>query len=193
VDIVPLCIPGVKLLQPKRQNDNRGYFCEIFREEILRAGRFVQDNISFSAAAGTLRGLHFQAPPFAQAKLFMVLTGAVFDVAVDLRRGSPTFGRWAGAEITAEKFNQIFIPAGFAHGFLTLVPNTTIFYKVNAYYSAAHERGVLWNDPTIGVDWPIFGGKITTSEEDKRLPLLSEIVSPFTYEPKTSDTYDDQS
>jgi dTDP-4-dehydrorhamnose 3,5-epimerase len=113
----------------------------------------------------------------------MVLTGTVFDVAVDLRRGSPTYGRWAGAEITAEKFNQIFIPAGFAHGFLTLVPDTTVFYKVDAYYSATHDRGLAWNDPTIGIEWPILGEKIITSEKDRRLPLLADIVSPFAYEP----------
>jgi dTDP-4-dehydrorhamnose 3,5-epimerase len=182
MDIVSLRIPDVKLLQPKRHGDNRGFFCEIFREEVFPATRFIQDNLSFSAEAGTLRGLHFQAPPFSQAKLFMVLTGTVFDVAVDLRRGSPTYGRWAGAEITAEKFNQIFIPAGFAHGFLTLVPDTTVFYKVDAYYSATHDRGLAWNDPTIGIEWPIVGEKIITSEKDRRLPLLADIVSPFAYE-----------
>ena len=175
-----------RLIVPKRHPDARGWFAETYNEARLRAlgidGRFVQDNQSYSQRAGTLRGLHFQAPPFAQAKLISVLRGRVLDVAVDVRRGSPTFGKHVSAELSADTGRQLYIPAGFAHGVLTLENDVVLNYKVSGYYAAAHEGGIRWDDPDIDIAWPIAAGAITLSEKDRLLPLLKDFDSPFAYD-----------
>ena len=142
---------------------------------------FVQDNESLSATPGTLRGLHFQAPPFAQTKLVRVVAGAILDVAVDARHGSPTYGRWVAEEISAENGRQILIPPGFLHGFLTLVPDTLVLYKVDNRYDAGSDGGVRWNDPEIGVDWGTLPAGLVLSDKDRRAPLFREWTSPFEY------------
>jgi dTDP-4-dehydrorhamnose 3,5-epimerase len=165
-------------IRPNYHRDARGYFCETYKKSALeRAGvsaEFVQDNRSLSILAGTVRGLHFQLPPFAQGKLVSCVRGAIYDVAVDIRRGSPTFGEHEGVTLTAEEGNQLYVPVGFAHGFCTLEPNTEVAYKVTAYYSAECDRGVLWRDPAIGIDWPVEPDKAQLSEKDRRAPLLAE-------------------
>ena len=175
-----------RLIVPKRHPDARGWFAETFHEARLRAlgidCRFVQDNQSYSKRAGTLRGMHFQAPPFEQAKLISVLRGRALDVAVDVRRGSPTFGKHVSAELSAETGRQLYIPAGFAHGVLTLENDVVLNYKVSGYYAAAHEGGIRWDDPDVGVAWPIDSGDIILSDKDRRLPLLKEVDSPFAYD-----------
>jgi dTDP-4-dehydrorhamnose 3,5-epimerase len=170
----------ILLIRPRRFVDQRGYFMETYREADFRelgiGCSFIQDNHSYSAVAGTIRGLHFQRSPKAQAKLVRVSCGAIFDAAVDLRPDSPTFGRWFGTNLSAEGGEMLFIPAGFAHGFCTLVPDTHVSYKVDAYYSLEHDAGVRWNDPQIGVDWPVNMGEAVLSEKDKKLPLLASIM-----------------
>ena len=171
-------IPDVLKISPKRFVDNRGYFCEVFKDGWFRQNvanvSFVQDNESLSAGQWTTRGLHFQSPPVSQAKLVRVLSGAIFDVAVDIRRDSPTYGKWVGVELDAQKGEQLWIPVGFAHGFMTLRPDTVVHYKVTAAYSAEHDHGVLWNDPDIGIAWPEFEG-ITLSAKDQLQPKLSQL------------------
>ena len=144
--------------------------------------RFVQDNQSSSKRAGTLRGLHFQLPPAAQAKLVSVLRGRVLDVAVDIRRGSPTFGKHVATELSAESGRQLYIPVGFAHGFLTLEDDVVVMYKVSDYYAPAHDSGIRWNDPEIAIPWPCKDADIIISDKDRRLPLLKEFASPFAYD-----------
>lgn len=178
-----LDIPEVTHLYLKKFGDSRGFFCETFVRRNYPDIDFLQDNLSFSAAAGTVRGLHYQEPPFAQTKLVTVLNGAAFDVAVDIRRGSPTFGRWVGVELSVEKLNQSFIPRGFAHGFCTLVPGTMMHYKVDSYYSSQHDRGILWDDPALAIPWPVTPRKAILSDKDRRQPCLAEIDSPFSYGP----------
>jgi dTDP-4-dehydrorhamnose 3,5-epimerase len=181
----PLAIPEVLMVQPSKLGDHRGYFLETFsHRDFGRLGignKFVQDNQSFSAQRGTVRGLHFQQPPHAQAKLIRVLRGAIFDVAIDLRRGSPTFGRWCGATLTADSGNQLFVPRGFAHAFCTLQPDTEVTYKVDDYYAPECDAGLIWNDPDIGIDWPIAAEEAVLSEKDGRLPRLAAFESPFVY------------
>jgi dTDP-4-dehydrorhamnose 3,5-epimerase len=184
LEVRPLAIGDVLELVPKRFGDDRGYFCEIynkqrFGEETGAAIQFVQTNQSLSADKATLRGLHFQAPPFAQIKLVWVVRGAVFDVAVDIRLTSPTYGRWASVLLSAEKGNQILVPAGFAHGFLTLEPDTIVQYQVDNHYAPAHDRGIRWDDPEIAIDWPLAGATPTLSKRDAAFPSLSEIETPF--------------
>jgi dTDP-4-dehydrorhamnose 3,5-epimerase len=173
-------------LQPARHGDDRGYFSEIFRQSIFddAAGpvAFVQENESLSARTGTVRGLHFQLHPFAQGKLVRCLAGAIFDVAVDLRAGSPDKGRWVAATLTAERGNQLWIPAGFAHGFCTLLPGTRVCYKVSAYYSAEHDRGVAWDDPDIGIVWPELADPHTLSGKDRAQPRLADLPPCFAME-----------
>ncbi len=175
----------VKLLRPMRHVDSRGFFSEAYSKrayaEIGIVNEFVQDNHSLSRKKGVLRGLHFQLEPYAQAKLLRVLRGAVFDVVVDIRTGSPTYGQHIATVLSAEDWNQIFMPAGFAHGFCTLQEDTEILYKVDHYYSPAHDRGVRWNDPALGIAWPISGAEAELSEKDKKLPLLAELGQVFTY------------
>jgi len=174
-----LPLSGVLEITPPRHGDARGYFSEAYNQaafaEIGVASTFVQDNQSFSRDRGVVRGLHFQTPPFAQAKLVRVLRGAIYDVAVDLRRASPTYGKSVGIVLSAEKGNQLFVPTGFAHGFCTLEPDTEVFYKVDAPYSRDHERGLLWNDPALGIAWPVGAHDAILIERDRKLPPLNGI------------------
>jgi len=178
-------LPGVLLLEPRRFGDHRGFFAETWNrrlhEEHGIAIDWVQDNHSLSAATGTLRGLHFQAPPHAQAKLVRCGRGRLFDVVVDLRQGSPTYGQWAGFELSAENGLQLLIPAGFAHGFVTREPNTEIVYKCSDYYAPEAEGAVAWNDPEIGIDWALGGADPIMSEKDHAAPRLKDFETPFTY------------
>ena len=174
----------LKLICTVRHNDNRGFFSETYnRSTYSKLGintEFVQDNHSLSIKVGTLRGLHFQAPPHAQAKLVRCSRGAIFDVAVDIRRGSPTYGEWKGYELTAENGDQLYVPVGFAHCFLTLEPDSEIVYKCSDYYAPETEGTILWNDPDIGIDWPTEAEPIL-SEKDAVAPLFSDLESPFIF------------
>lgn len=185
LDTRPLDLPGVLEIRPRKFGDQRGFFAETYnREGFALAGinlEWVQDNQSLSAAPYTLRGLHYQEPPFAQDKLVRVLKGRILDVAVDIREGSPTFARWVGLEVSAERFNQILVPAGFAHGFLTLEPDTEVLYKVSAPYSAEHDRSIRWDDPAIAVEWSLGGSEPLLSEKDRNAPLLADVKKVFRY------------
>ncbi|MBB6305175.1 dTDP-4-dehydrorhamnose 3,5-epimerase [Rhizobium leucaenae] len=180
---VPLA--GLAKIVPTRLGDHRGYFSEVFKDGWFRENvadvNFVQENESLSAAVGTVRGLHFQLEPFAQGKLVRCIAGRIFDVAVDIRTGSPTYGQWYGTELSKENGEQLWIPAGFAHGFATLVPDCVISYKVTAPYSAASDRGLLWNDPAIGIKWPLPLDNAVLSEKDKVQPTLANLPPSFTY------------
>jgi len=174
-----------RVITPKRHLDPRGWFSETFHQQRLDDlgihCRFVQDNQSYSARAGTLRGLHFQLPPHAQAKLIMVLRGRILDVVVDLRRGSTTYGRHASVEISADDGQQVYIPVGFAHGFLTITDDVLVMYKVSDYYAPACDSGIRWDDSDIAVPWPTATDLII-SEKDSRLPRLAQFDSPFAYD-----------
>lgn len=176
-------IEGILLVEPKRHHDMRGFFCETYNAAALEkqgiSVQFVQDNVSLSTGAGTVRGLHYQSPPFAQSKLIRVVRGAIFDVVVDIRNGSPTFGKHISIELSAENALQLFIPEGFAHGFATLRPLTEIAYKVSAPYSHDHDQGIFWDDPALRIRWPISTDKAILSAKDSSLPVLREIVPPF--------------
>lgn len=189
LEVRNLHVAEVLELKPRRIGDARGFFSETFNQgRFAEAGidiSWVQDNQSFSQAPFTLRGLHYQAPPFAQAKLVRLLRGRAFDVAVDLRQGSPTFGRWASLELSAEAFNQIFVPVGFAHGILTLEPDTEIFYKVSAPYSAAHDRTIRYDDPTFGIAWPLAGREPQLSPKDEAAPGFAATGTPFVFQGAT--------
>lgn len=180
-----LDIPDVVLVTPTKFGDSRGYFMETFRQssfaEQVGPFEFVQDNQSLSAEVGTVRGLHFQLEPKAQGKLVRCIAGALLDVAVDIRKGSATFGQHVAVELTAENGKQLWVPPGFAHGFCTLAPNTEISYKVTNYYSAEHDRGLLWNDAELGIEWPVDPQKAYLSDKDKRQPRLAELGDAFTY------------
>ena len=175
-----------RLIVSKRHVDDRGWFSEIFHEERLRdigiTNHFVQDNQSNSKQAGTLRGLHFQLPPAAQAKLITVVKGRILDVAVDIRHGSPTFGKYVSTELSSETGRQLYIPIGFAHGLLTLENDVVVMYKVSDYYAPTHDSGIRWNDPDIAIPWPLKDANIIISDKDRRLPLLKELASPFAYD-----------
>jgi dTDP-4-dehydrorhamnose 3,5-epimerase len=178
--VTPLAIPDVRLVVPGRIGDTRGFFAETYsRRDFAAAGieqEFVQDNHSFSARRYTLRGLHYQLPPMAQAKLVRVVRGAILDVAVDLRQGSPSLGRHVAIALTAEAGNQLYLPEGFAHGFCTLEPDTEVVYKATAYYSREHDRGIQWNDPALEIDWPARPSEVMLSDKDRNLPLLRDIA-----------------
>jgi dTDP-4-dehydrorhamnose 3,5-epimerase len=180
-------INDVKLLKPVRHSDQRGFFSEIFKENELRQDgidiHFVQDNHSLSTDRWVVRGLHFQIPPFSQAKLLRVTSGSIFDVAVDIRWGSPCFGRYIGVMLSAAEWNQIFIPEGFAHGFCTLEPDTEVIYKVSSYYSAEHDRGLAWNDPSLGIAWPVTADQAILSDKDRKHPVLADLPRYFCYKP----------
>jgi dTDP-4-dehydrorhamnose 3,5-epimerase len=172
-------ISSVKLLTPLRHGDARGFFSEVYSRRSYRAAgietEFVQDNYSRSRDRGVVRGLHFQIPPHAQHKLIWVTRGAIFDVAVDLRHGSPSYGRHVAAVLSADNWNQILIPVGFAHGFCTLEPDTDVVYKVSDYYSAAHDRGLAWDDPALGIEWPVEAGQAILSPRDRQHPGFAEL------------------
>ncbi|MBX7198832.1 MAG: dTDP-4-dehydrorhamnose 3,5-epimerase [Rhodospirillaceae bacterium] len=176
-------IPDIKVVVPKKHGDARGFFSETYTRRALTAGgigvEFVQDNHAFSATKGTVRGLHFQTPPMAQAKLVRVVRGAILDVAVDIRTGSPTYGKHVAVELSAERWNQIFIPEGFAHGLVTLTPDVEVLYKVSQYYSAAHDKGLLWNDPALDIPWPVTAGEALLSDKDKIQPRLAALPAYF--------------
>jgi dTDP-4-dehydrorhamnose 3,5-epimerase len=184
-EVVSVAIPEVKVLNARKHVDPRGFFSETYNHRLFaEAGidaTFVQDNHAYSVQKHTLRGLHFQTPPLAQAKLVRVVRGAILDVAVDLRVGSPSFGRHAAAVISANDWNQIFIPIGFAHGLLTLEPNTEVLYKVTNYYSPEHDKGLLWNDPDLRIDWPVEHNRVLLSEKDSKQPPLAELPEYFVY------------
>lgn len=181
--ITPTPIDAVRIVQPRRIGDARGFFEETWRADAFAAAgidvTFVQDNQSFSAKEGTVRGLHFQLPPFAQAKLVRVVSGAILDVAVDLRRGSPTFGRHVAVRLDAENGTQLFVPVGFAHGFCTLLENTAVSYKVSSVYSREHDRGMRWNDPALAIDWPVREDQAQLSDKDRIAPVFAELSELF--------------
>ena len=183
MNVEDLEIPAVRVLTPKKHGDHRGFFSEVYNRNTLAAAgidlEFVQDNHSLSADKGTMRGLHYQAPPFAQDKLVRVTKGSVFDVAVDLRRGSPTYGKHVSATLSAEAWNQILVPIGFAHGFMTLEPDTEVIYKVTNYYSAEHDKGMCWNDPDLGINWPLPESEAVLSDKDLKQPRFADVVSPL--------------
>ena len=183
IEVRALDIAGVCEIRTRRFADERGFFSEVWNADIWAeaglATQFVQDNHSASRSAGVLRGLHFQTPPFAQQKLVRVTRGAIFDVAVDLRRGSESVGKYVSLVVSAEEWNQILIPEGFAHGFLTLEPDTEVQYKVSQPYSAAHDRAIRFDDPAIAIDWPIAADRLILSDKDRAAPFLANVVSGF--------------
>lgn len=178
MEVRPTQIPDVKLLVLKKHGDARGFFSETYNRRAFAALgielEFVQDNQALSGASGTVRGLHYQIAPVQQAKLVRVTRGRIFDVAVDIRRASPTFGKVAYSELSADEWNQLYIPAGFAHGYCTMTADTEVIYKVSDYYTPAHERAIRWNDPAIGVKWPVDEADAVVSDRDRRSPLLSQ-------------------
>jgi len=181
-----LGLGGVVEIIPKKFGDSRGFFSETYqRQRYVDAGiaqDWMQDNQSYSAEPHVLRGLHFQVTPFAQDKLIRVLRGSIFDVAIDIRAGSPTYGKWVSCVLSAERFNQLLVPKGFAHGFLTLEPDVEVFYKVSAPYSPECDRSVRWNDPAIGIAWPLGEGRQPVlSAKDAAAPLLAEIASQISF------------
>jgi dTDP-4-dehydrorhamnose 3,5-epimerase len=184
VKIESLEIADVKIITPRKFGDDRGFFSETWNEKALAeagiTGHFVQDNHAFSATQGTLRGLHFQLPPMAQDKLVRVTRGAIFDVALDIRRSSPTFGRYVSAVLSAQNWSQIWVPKGFAHGYCTLEPDTEVTYKVTDYYSPVHDRGIQFDDPALGIDWPVTRETAQLSDKDKLQVRLSGAAQLFT-------------
>lgn len=178
-------IPDVLLITPSKYGDARGFFSETFRADALEAWGvthgWAQDNHAFSSAVGVLRGLHFQAPPHAQAKLIRVARGAILDVVVDLRVGSPTYGGVVTQALSAENWMQLYAPAGFAHGYCTLTPETDVLYKASHAYAPASEGGVLWNDPDLAVQWPVAPEQASLSPRDRIWPRLRDLQSPFRY------------
>jgi dTDP-4-dehydrorhamnose 3,5-epimerase len=180
-----LGIDGVVEIRPDRFSDDRGFFSEVWSRARWTQGGidvdFVQDNHSLSRQRGVLRGLHFQAAPMAQAKLVRVTRGSVFDVAVDIRGGSPSFEKWVSVILSAERWNQLFIPPGFAHGFLTLEADTEVEYKVSAPYSADHDRAIRFDDPSIGIDWPIAAEELVLSDKDRSAPYLADLEPGFVF------------
>ena len=176
--VVPTAIPEIKLFKPTIHRDGRGLFVESFRQDIFNQAtgtnhEFIQDNHSRSSK-GVLRGLHYQLPPHAQGKLVRVISGAVFDVAVDIRRSSPSFGQWVGAELSAENHHQLWIPPGFAHGFVVLSDTADLVYKATAYYAPESDRGLLWNDPDIAIAWPQLDIDFSLSEKDRNQPAFKQ-------------------
>lgn len=185
MQVRPLSLPGVYELLPKKFGDERGFFSETYAEGAMQAAglptQWVQDNHSYSASAGVLRGLHFQKEPMAQDKLVRVVRGRIFDVAVDIRVGSPDFGKWVSLDVSAESWNQIFLPKGFAHGFVTLEPNTEVVYKVTSPYAPEQDRCIKWDDPNIGIAWPLHGLTPVLSAKDEAALPLSQHETGFVY------------
>ncbi|MCM3128229.1 dTDP-4-dehydrorhamnose 3,5-epimerase [Paenibacillus provencensis] len=176
MNITPLHLEGAILIEPKVHGDNRGFFMESYNEEVFHRNGikhpFIQDNHSLSAEPGVLRGLHYQLNPKAQTKLVRVIAGAIYDVIVDIRQNSPTFGQWVGVILSEHNKRQLLVPKGFAHGFCTLVPNTQVIYKVDEYYSPENDRGILWNDPALNIDWPV--SQPVLSDKDQKHPVLAD-------------------
>jgi len=184
--VTPTDLPDVKLIVPKKFEDARGFFVETYSRRALAAQGidtvFVQDNLSLSRPAGTVRGLHFQTPPFAQDKLIQVTRGSILDVAVDIRAGSPSFGRHVAVRLSAADPTQMLVPIGFAHGFCTLEPDTEVMYKVSAFYSGEHDRGIRWNDSALAIAWPVTAGRAILSDKDTRNSMLADLPPVFYYE-----------
>jgi len=180
--VVDKLLNQVNLLTPTRHHDTRGYFAETYNQNVLSNNgikeNFVQDNHSLSLETGTVRGLHFQSPPYEQAKLIRCVNGSIFDVCVDIRKGSNTFGKWTGYTLTSKNGNQLYIPIGFAHGFMVLEPNSEIIYKCSYFYSPENEGVIFWNDPDINIQWPLQQNHIV-NEKDKNAPLLKNLNNPF--------------
>ncbi len=183
--VEPTAIPEVKIVWPRKFGDNRGFLSMTYNYRLFaEAGidaQFQQDNHSLSADVATVRGLHYQREPFAQAKLVRVAKGAILDIAVDIRHGSPSFGRHVAVEISAESWNQIYVPVGFAHGFCTLAPETEVIYKVTSLYSPEHEVGIMWNDPDLKIAWPVEPGRAVLSAKDAVLPRLADLPADFVW------------
>ncbi|MBB5723620.1 dTDP-4-dehydrorhamnose 3,5-epimerase [Loktanella ponticola] len=186
MQITPTDLPDVLEITPARFGDHRGFFSETWnRKALAEAGLdidFCQDNHSLSAERHTLRGLHFQAPPSAQDKLIRVVAGTILDVAVDIRRGSPTYAQWVAVPLSADTGNQLFVPKGFLHGFLTLTPDVQVVYKCSDYYAPDTDGSIRWNDPTIAIDWGVNEGDVTLSGKDADAPFLADFDTPFTFE-----------
>ncbi len=189
--IEPLKIPEVLVIEPERHRDGRGFFSETYNKRALAERgiehEFVQDNHSFSVEKGTVRGLHFQTPPFAQAKLVRVVRGAILDVAVDIRTGSPSYGRHVQTTLSADNWRQVYVPVGFAHGFCTLVPDTEVIYKAAEYYAPDRDSGLLWCDPALAIDWPVAKADAVVSDRDRKHPGLAGLPEFFVYEPLAND------
>ena len=185
MDYHALEIPDVVVIEPARHDDSRGFFSELYNRTALQAAGIdidiVQENFSLSAQQHTVRGLHFQLPPFAQGKLVQVVKGRILDVAVDVRAGSPSYGRHVAVELSRDNWRQLWIPAGFAHGFCTLEPDTEVIYRVTAPYSPEHDSGIRWDDPALGIDWPVTAAAAQVSDKDRQLQPLAAFDSPFTY------------
>lgn len=183
MNIIQTKMKGVFIIETDVFGDKRGFFMESYNEKRFRENgvdnQFIQDNHSLSTQTGVIRGLHYQLNPKAQTKLVRVLSGAIYDVVVDICKGSPTFGQWEGFFLSADNKRQLLVPKGFAHGFCTLIPNTQVFYKVDEYYSPEHDRGILWNDPAIGIDWPTSNPIL--SDKDTKHPLLINADINFVY------------
>ena len=183
LEVRSLGLDGVLEIRPRRIADERGFFSEVWKQkDFEEAGvvhHFVQDNHSRSTARGVLRGLHYQTPPMAQTKLVRVSRGAIFDVAVDIRRGSPTFGKWTSLILSEGEWNQMLVPEGFAHGFVTLEPQTEVQYKVTAPFSPEHDKAIRFDDPAIGIDWPIRAAELILSDRDRAAPLLADSDTEF--------------
>jgi dTDP-4-dehydrorhamnose 3,5-epimerase len=184
VNVIETSLPGVKIIEPKVFGDHRGWFMETYSDAKFEESgidhKFVQDNQSFSAAKGTLRGLHYQLSPKAQTKLVRCTKGAIFDVAVDIRKGSPTYGKWIGIELSADNKKQLLIPQGFAHGFMTLTDDVEVQYKVDELYAPDCDRGIIWNDPAIAIEWPMDITPVL-SAKDEKAPLLVDAEHNFSY------------
>ncbi|WP_141992105.1 dTDP-4-dehydrorhamnose 3,5-epimerase [Bacillus sp. B4EP4a] len=182
MNITKTKLNGVMVIEPKIFGDHRGWFTETYNEEnFKKAGIdtvFIQDNHSFSATKGTLRGLHYQKDPKAQTKLVRCTKGSIFDVAIDIRKESPTYGEWYGVELSEENKKQLLVPKGFAHGFMTLTDNVEVQYKVDELYSPEHDRGIIWSDPEIGIEWPM-DIKPVLSAKDENAPLLKDAENNF--------------
>lgn len=185
MEVKTTSIPGVLLLKPRYFHDARGYFVETYNARAARdaglTAEFVQDNQALSLKRGTVRALHFQTPPRVQGKLVRVLRGSIYDVAVDLRVGSPDYGRWVAATLTAQGGEQFFVPRGFGHGYCTLEADTEVAYKVDDYYAPECERGLAWDDPALGIAWPVAPADAVLSDKDRKLPRFADFASPFQY------------
>lgn len=187
-------LSGVVILTPRKFEDERGYFSETYNErraceEAGLPSHFVQDNVSLSGKKGTIRGIHFQTPPFAQDKLVRVLAGSILDVAVDLRKDSPTYGQHVAVELSAQAFNQLFIPKGFGHAFCTLEDNTQVLYKVTDYYAPQNDAGIIWNDPDLAIKWPITATQALLSAKDAKLPRFADLPDDFSCENTHNDNH----